>query len=203
LKNLSGTFAVTEKQSRANSNSRRKKMINKKMEDALNQQINEEMYSAYLYLAMVHYFEKMNLKGFAHWFMTQVQEEMLHTMKFRKYIADRGGEVTLKAINEPDHSWESPLALCDAALHHEFHITKCINDLMDLAIAEKDHATRSLLNWYVDEQVEEEDNFTQLVEKLKMIEDNKSMLLIMDTEMQQRMPGLNPFFPPPAPAPAA
>lgn len=178
-------------------------MINKKMEEALNKQINEEMYSAYFYMAMVHYFETVNLKGFAHWFMTQVQEEMLHSMKFRKYIADRGGEVRLSTINAPEHSFLSPLALCEAALNHEFHITECINNLMDLAISEKDHATRSLLNWYVDEQVEEEDNFTQVVEKLKMIGDNKAMLLMMDAEMMQRAPGMNPFFPTPAPAPAA
>lgn len=175
-------------------------MLNKKMEEALNQQVNEEMYSAYFYMAMVHYFEKMNLKGFAHWFMVQVQEEMLHTMKFRKYIADRGGEVRLLAINAPVADFPSPLALCEAALNHEFHITRCINNLMDLAIAEKDHATRSLLNWYVDEQVEEEDNFTQLVEKLKMIGDNKATLLMMDAELQQRPQGLNPFFPAPAAA---
>jgi ferritin len=172
-------------------------MIKKKMEDALNKQINEEAFSSYLYLAMVAYFEEQNLKGFAHWFKTQVQEEAFHMMKLYNHIIERGGSVKLEAIDKPKHGWDSPFQLFEEALNHERHITECINNLMDVAIEEKDHAARNLLNWFVDEQVEEEDQFTEIVEKLKMIGDNKAMLLMLDTEMTQRQPGQNPYFPSP------
>jgi len=173
-------------------------MIKKKMEDALNKQINEEMYSAYFYLAMVSYFENINLKGFAFWFKTQVQEEMFHMMKFHTFILERGGQVKLEAIAEPPQKFESPLKLIEEALKHERHITACINNLMDLAMDEKDHASRNLLNWFIDEQVEEEANFEEVLAKLQMVGDNKSMLLMLDNEMRQRPQGQNAFFPTPA-----
>jgi ferritin len=172
-------------------------MIKKKMEEALNKQINEEMYSAYFYLAMVSYCEKLSLKGFAHWLKAQVQEEMSHVMKFHGYIYGRGGEVKLEAIAKPQkEDWDSPLQLFQEALKHEEHISQCINNLMDVAVEIKDYASRNMLNWFVDEQVEEEETFCEIVEKLKMIGDNKAMLLMLDGEMQQRQPGINPFFAP-------
>jgi len=169
------------------------------MEAALNKQVNEEMYSSYFYLAMVSYFEKLNLKGFAHWFRTQVQEEMFHGMKIYNYLLTRGGSPALEAINKPTmQDWKSPLEVFEDALKHENFITDCIDKLMDLAIEEKDHASRNFLNWYVDEQVEEEENFTELVEKLRMIGDNNAPLLMLDAELGGRQPGTDPFFPAPA-----
>jgi ferritin len=167
------------------------------MEDALNKQINEEAFSAYFYLAMVSYFEQQNLKGFAHWFRTQVQEEMFHTMKFHNHLYERGGTVKLSAIKEPKQEWDSPFQLFEEAYKHEQYISQCINNLMDVAIAEKDHAARNLLNWFVDEQVEEEDSFSEILDKLKLIGDNGPMLLMLDSDMMQRQPGPNPFFPAP------
>lgn len=172
-------------------------MIKKRMVDALNKQINEEGFSSYLYLSMVTYFEMENLKGFAHWFRNQVQEEMFHMMKFYNYILERGGEPVLGAIEKPKFGWDSALQLFEEGLAHERHITECIDNLMDVAIEEKDHATRNLLNWFVDEQVEEEDQFTEILEKLKMIGDNKAMLLMLDNEMGSRQPGPSPYFPAP------
>lgn len=168
------------------------------MVDALNKQINEEGFSSYLYLSMVTYFEVENLKGFAHWFRTQVQEEMFHVMKFYNFILERGGEPKLDAIEKPKYGWDSPIQLFEEALAHERHITECIDNLVDAAIEEKDHAARNLLNWFVDEQVEEEDQFNEILDKLRMIGDNKAMLLMLDGEMAQRQPGPNPFFPAPA-----
>jgi len=162
-------------------------MLSQKMQDAYNKQINEEMYSAYLYLSMSAYFETINLKGFAHWMKIQFNEEMFHAMKFYTHIIERGGHVKLAAINQPEHKWNSPKEIYEASLNHEFHITKCIDDLMNLAIDERDHAGRNMLNWFVDEQVEEESNFTEILEKLKMIGDYTPMLLSLDKELSTRV----------------
>lgn len=175
-------------------------MIKKRVEEALNKQINEEMFSSYLYLAMSAYFESKSLLGFAHWMKTQAQEEMFHSMKFFKHILERGGHVALQAIAEPKREWSSTLNAFEEALAHEEHITACINDLMTVAIEEKDHAVQNLLKWFVDEQVEEEANANEIVDKLKMIGDHGPMLLMQDKEMGLRLPGPNPFFPPPAAA---
>jgi len=169
-------------------------MINKKIEEAFNKQINEEMYSSYLYLSMAAWFDSINLKGFSHWMKAQAQEEMFHAMKFFNHIIERGGDVALAAIAEPKKKWKSPLNVYEEALNHEKHITQCIEDLMDLAVEEKDHAGQNLLKWFVDEQVEEEDTFSEMVEKLKMIGDHNPMLLMQDKEMGQRIPGVNPYF---------
>ncbi len=166
-------------------------MISQKMQEALNKQINEETFSAYLYFSMAAYFENANLKGFANWMKIQAGEELFHTTKFYNHILDRGGEVKLLAVDEPQQKWDSALDAFEGALKHEQHITKCIHDLTDLAIESKDHAARNLLNWFVDEQVEEENTASEIVDKLKMIGDNGPMLLMLDSEMGQRQSTVN------------
>lgn len=169
-------------------------MIKKKIEEAFNKQINEEMFSFYLYLSMSAYFESKSLAGFSHWMRIQAQEEMFHAMKFYNHIVERGGTVSLTAIGEPKKEWTSALNVIEESLAHEQHITACIDNLMDLAIEEKDHAARSFLNWFVDEQVEEEANFMELVDRLKMVGENKPSMLMQDKELAGRQPGANPFF---------
>jgi len=167
-------------------------MLSPKMEKALNDQINAEMFSAYLYLAMVAYFQDKNLSGFANWMTVQNQEETFHAMKFFKYVAERGGRVTLGAIDKPQFEWESPLAAMEAAQKHEAYITGRINDLMNLAIKEKDHASVNFLNWFVAEQVEEEDSVNEVVQKLRMVGEGGGGLFMMDRDMATRV------FTPPA-----
>jgi ferritin len=155
-------------------------MISKKMQDALNNQINEEYFSSYLYLAMSAYFKSINLDGFAHWMKLQSAEEMAHAMKMYAYIYEQQGRVTLQAIGKPQFDWKSPLAAFEAAYKHEQKITGLINKLADMAMAEKDHATLGFLNWFVTEQVEEEAHASEIVEKLKMIKEAPQGLLMFD-----------------------
>ncbi len=162
-------------------------MLSPKLEKALNDQINAEMFSAYLYLAMVAYFQEKNLSGFANWMTVQNQEETFHAMKFFKYVAERGGRVTLDAIEKPQFEWESPLAAMEAAQKHEAYISGRINNLMDLAIKEKDHATANFLNWFVAEQVEEEDSVNEVVQKLRMVGTGGGGLFMMDRDMATRV----------------
>jgi ferritin len=161
-------------------------MISEKMEKALNGQINEEFYSAYLYLAMSAWFESQNLPGFASWMRVQMREETTHAMKFFEFIHERRGRVVLKGIKEPGKAWKSPLAAFEAALEHEQHITGCINDLANLAIAEKDHATAGLLQWFVKEQVEEEAAADRIVQMLRMAANAPGALLMLDHAMGER-----------------
>lgn len=161
-------------------------MISNKMEKALNEQINEELYSAYLYLAMSAWFESQNLPGFASWMKVQMREENAHAMKFFEFIHERRGRAVLKAIKEPGKDWKSPLAAFEAALEHEQHITGCINTLMNLAVAEKDHATAGLLQWFVKEQVEEEASADRIVQMLKMAANSPGALLMLDHAMGER-----------------
>ena len=161
-------------------------MLSKKMEKALNEQLNAELYSAYLYLAMSAWFESQNLPGFASWMKIQVREENAHAMKFFEFIHERRGRVLLKAIKEPGKEWDSPLAAFEAALEHEQHITGRINDLMNLAAAEKDHATAVLLQWFVKEQVEEEASADRIVQVLKMAANAPGALLMLDHQMGER-----------------
>ncbi len=161
-------------------------MISKTMEDAINKQINEEMYSAYLYLSMSAYFESANLKGFANWMYVQYQEEVEHAMKFYDHLKDRGGKLKLYTIEEPPNTWESPLDAFKATLKHEQHITKCINDLVDLAEEEKDRATYNMLQWFIDEQVEEEANDEEIIAQLEMVEGSKHGILMLDRELAKR-----------------
>ena len=167
-------------------------MISKKMEDALNEQVNAELFSAYLYLSMESWFKSKNLNGFANWMMVQTQEEMTHVMKIYGFIDERGGRISLKAIDGPPTEWDSPLAVFEAVYEHEQKVTGLINDLVDLAIKEKDHATNSFLQWFVSEQVEEEASADQAVQQLKMIENAPGGIFLFDRELGQRV------FTPPA-----
>jgi ferritin len=161
-------------------------MLTEKMEKALNEQINEELYSSYLYLAMSAWFESQNLPGFAAWMKVQAREEHGHAMKFFEFIHERRGMVALKAIKEPAREWKSPLAAFEAALGHEQHITGRINDLVNGAIAEKDHATAAFLQWFVTEQVEEEASADRIVQILKMAANAPGALLMLDHQMGER-----------------
>ena len=162
-------------------------MISEKMTEALNDQMNAEMYSAYLYMAMSAASTHSGYKGAAGWFMVQYQEEMTHAMKFYNYLVERGGRVMLKPIDGPETEWESPVEVFKAAYEHEQKVTGMINDLVDTAIKERDHATNSMLNWFVDEQVEEEASTSEIYEKLLMIGDNKSALFMLDKELGARV----------------
>lgn len=168
-------------------------MINKKINDAFNQQINEEIFSSYLYLSMATYFDSQGMAGFSHWFRLQAQEEMFHAMKFYHHIVERGGRVLLHAIKEPENKWGSTLKAFEAALKHEQHISACINSLMDLTMAEKDYASRSLLQWFVDEQVEEEASVGEIIDKLNLAGEKGQMLYMIDRELSGRQSGANPF----------
>ncbi len=162
-------------------------MIDKEMEKALNEQINNEIFSAYLYLSMSAHSTYLGLDGFANWFMVQYQEEMEHAMKFYDYINDRGGKVELLSLKQPDSEFDSPMDMFQKTLAHEQFITKCINDLVDLAIEKKDHSTQILLQWYVTEQIEEESNDNEIIAKLKLIGDNGNGLLMLDKELSARI----------------
>jgi ferritin len=161
-------------------------MLSKKMEKALNEQINAELYSAYLYLSMAAWFQSQNLPGFAAWMRVQTKEEDGHAMKLFDFINERRGRVALKAVEEPAKEWKSPLAAFEAAFEHEQYITGRINDLVNLAAEEKDHAAHNFLQWFVKEQVEEESSADSVVQKLKMAEKAPGALLMIDQAMGQR-----------------
>ena len=162
-------------------------MITKKMQQALNEQINAELYSAYLYLSMEAYFKSENLPGFANWMRAQTQEELMHAMKIYDFLNERGGRVILKPIEEPQTQWDSPLAALEAVYKHEQKVTGLINDLVNLAIGEKDHATNSFLQWFVNEQVEEEASADEVVQKLKRLEKAPGGLFMIDQELGRRV----------------
>ncbi|MCE5248758.1 ferritin [bacterium] len=162
-------------------------MLSKKMEKALNEQINKEMYSSYLYLSMVAYFESLNLPGFSQWMRVQTQEELFHGMKIYDHINQRGGRVVLKAIDAPVTEWASPLAAFEAAYDHEKFITNSINKLVDLARTEHDHATDIFLQWYVTEQIEEEMNADTISRQLKLAGESPNALLMLDRELGARV----------------
>ena len=170
-----------------------KTMITPKIEKAFNEQLNAELYSAYLYYSMAAYFESINLAGFANWMMTQFQEEQFHASKFYRYINERGGRVLLTAIESPPTEWDSPLAAFEATLAHEQKVTGLINGLADMAMEQKDHASMSFLQWFVDEQVEEESSVNTVLGQLKIIKGSPQALLMLDKELSQRI-----FTPPSA-----
>ncbi|MBN1909208.1 MAG: ferritin [Pirellulales bacterium] len=170
-------------------------MLSAKMEAALNAQINAEYYSSYLYLSMSAYCREMNLEGFASWLRIQADEEMIHAMKIYDFVHERSGRVTLTAIDAPPTEWESPLAVFEATFAHEQHVTALINKLVDLAISESDHATNSFLQWFVNEQVEEEASADAVLQKLKLLANAPGGLFMLDREL-----GLRPAATPPAPA---
>jgi ferritin len=162
-------------------------MLSKKMESALNEQINREMYSAYLYMAMSADSTFKGLKGFANWFMVQYHEEMLHAMKMYEYVTRQGGSVRLKAIAEPPATFASAMDMFQQTLKHEQFVTQCINDLSNLAVQEKDHASQVFLQWYVSEQVEEEENDNDVIAQLKLVGGDTAGLFMLDKEMAARM----------------
>ena len=172
-------------------------MLTDKMNEALNQQVNEELYSAYLYLSMAAYFEDLNLAGFAHWLRCQVQEEIVHAMKIYDFVVERSGRVKLQPIKGPQADWESPSDAFAGAYKHECYISGCINKLVDLARDARDHATDAMLQWFVNEQVEEEASADTVVQKLKLVGNRGDGLFMLDQEMNQRV-----FTPPPAPGQA-
>lgn len=162
-------------------------MISEKMEKAFLDQINKELYSEYLYLSMKAYFANLNLMGFANWMDVQVQEEHAHAMGMFNYVIERGGKVTLEAIDKPQTDWESALAVFEHILSHEEFVTSRINALMDVAESEKDRASMAFLNWYIKEQVEEEDTVNGILAQLKLIGCDKCALLSLDKELAARV----------------
>jgi ferritin len=161
-------------------------VISKKMQDAINAQINAELYSAYLYLSMSSYFEGLNLTGFAKWLRVQFGEEQEHAFKFFDYVHERGGDVVLEAIEKPKSTWDSPLAAFKEVLAHEQHVTALINQLYEVALEEKDYASQVFLQWYLTEQVEEEDNASSVVASLESIEARESVIYQFDVVMGRR-----------------
>ena len=161
-------------------------MINEKLEKAFNDQINKELYSENLYLSMQAYFERLNLKGFVNWMSVQVQEEHAHALGMFDYLNQRGGTIELEAIDKPETDWASPLAVFEQVLEHEEYVTSRINALMDAAEETKDRAAMSFLNWYLKEQVEEEDNVGNVLATLKLIGDDKKALLMLDKDLAAR-----------------
>jgi ferritin len=159
------------------------------MQEALSQQVNAELYSAYLYLSMAVHCETENLSGFAHWLRLQYQEETGHGLKILDYILERGSKAELGAIEGPPTSWESPKAVFQNVFEHEQHVTGLINKLVDLAIEESDHATNNFLQWFVAEQVEEEATADGILQKLNLIGDAPGGLFMLDRELGQRAPG--------------
>ena len=161
-------------------------MLSKKLQDAMNEQIKNELYSAYLYLSMSAYCEEANLPGFAHWMRLQAQEEEAHAMKFYGFIYERGGRVVLQAIDQPPVEFQSPRAVFEQTLEHEQKVTAMIHDLYALAVQEKDYASQIFLQWFVTEQVEEEASATQILETLKMIGDKGHALIMLDRQLGSR-----------------
>ena len=162
-------------------------MIKKEVLESINQQINAESYSAYMYLSMSAYFEEMGLSGFANWMKIQYQEESAHALKFFNYLTERKGKVSLKAVAQVPIDYNGIVDVFEKTLTHEIHVTDLINHLMDVAVAASDHATQSFLKWFVDEQVEEESNVEKILDMLKLIKGEGNGLFMMDREMQTRV----------------
>jgi len=164
-------------------------VLNPKVEKAMNEQIRNELFSGYLYLSMSAYFETSNLPGFAHWMRLQAEEEQEHALKFFDFVHDRGGRVLLQAIEQPTVEFESPLAVFELTLEHERKVTGLIHELYALAVQEKDYASQVMLQWFIDEQVEEEKNAEQIVELLKMVGDQGQPLVMLDRQLGERAEG--------------
>jgi ferritin len=153
---------------------------------ALNDQLQAEFYSAYLYLSMSAYLEDKGLEGMANWMTVQFQEEQSHALKIFNYIAERGGRPELQSIEKPKRDWDSPLAAFENSLEHERMISGRINDLADMAVKEKDHATHNMLQWFIAEQVEEEANVESIVTQLRLVGEQGPGLFMIDREMKSR-----------------
>ncbi len=162
-------------------------MLNKRVEQELNKQINAELYSAYFYLSMSAYFESKNLNGFANWMRIQAQEEQSHAMKIYDYVNERGGRVTLTEIESPQTEWNNAKTVFEDVYKHEQLVTSLINNLVTIANEEKDYATFNFLQWFISEQVEEEANASDILEQLNFIGDNTSGIFMLDRELKQRV----------------
>lgn len=161
-------------------------MLEDPIEEALNEQINAELSSEYLYLSMAAYYEDEGLPGFASWMRAQANEENAHAMRIYDYILERDGRVTLDSIDSPQTEWPSPVEAFEAAYEHEIEITEMIDDLVELAREENDNATENMLQWFVAEQVEEEATAKDILDKLEYVDDDGSGLLMIDQELGQR-----------------
>lgn len=161
-------------------------MLSKPVQNAINNQINKEFYSAYLYLSMAAYFQATNLPGFAHWMTVQAKEEADHAMKFYNYINESNGKVVLEAIDKPSSDFKSPLDVMKKALEHEKKVTASINAIYELAVKEKDYPTQVMLQWFITEQVEEEKTTSDIIEMLKMIGDAPAGLIMADRQLGAR-----------------
>jgi len=161
-------------------------MLSKAVQEAMNEQIKNELYSAYLYLSMAAHFEVENLPGFAHWMQLQSQEEVSHAMKFFHFVNERGGRVVLEAIDKPPVEFDSPTAVFEQTLEHERKVTAMINDLYSLAVKEDDYASQVMLHWFIEEQVEEESTATQILETLRMAGEKSQALLMLDRQLGAR-----------------
>ena len=163
-------------------------MFTEEIQQAMNDQIQHEVESAYIYLSMAAYFDAENFPGFAQWMKIQYEEEMAHAFRFYDYINDRGGRVKLQPVDQPPIEFDSPLAAFQAALEHEQKITADIDRLYALAVDEKDYPSQTFLQWFIDEQVEEEQHVGEVVENLKMVGDTSHAILMLDRELGQRQP---------------
>ena len=161
-------------------------MLSKAVQDAINEQIKNELYSSYLYLSMAAHFESTNLPGFGHWMKIQAMEEVKHAMKFFEYVFERGGKVMLKAIDQPPSDFKSPLEIFKSAHKHEQKVTAMIHKLYELALKENDYPSQVMLQWFIKEQVEEEKNAEGIVEQLKMAGDSSAALLMADRQFAAR-----------------
>jgi ferritin len=164
-------------------------MLTKAMQDAINEQIKNELYSAYLYLAMSNQLEEKNLGGFANWLQVQFHEEQGHALKFMEYLHDRGGKVELKAIDQPPAMWSTNLEVFQQVLEHEKKVTNLIHKLYALALKENDYATQLMLQWFISEQVEEEKNASDIIAQLEMITAHDTAVLMLDHDLGKRKLG--------------
>lgn len=167
-------------------------MLSTKMQDAFNRQLNEELFSSYLYMSMSAYFESANLKGMASWMRVQAQEELAHAMKFFSFIHERDGQAVLTGIEGPKTEWSSALDAFEDTYKHECKITGLINDLVESSLAEKDYAANAFLQWFVTEQVEEEASAKEVRDKLRFVGDDNVVLFMLDQELGQRTVALTP-----------
>ena len=170
-------------------------MLNDTMLDTLNEQLNGEIYSSYLYFSMAGYFESLSLKGFANWMEIQAQEEIMHAHRIYKYIVDKGSRPRMAPVDAPPHDWESPLDAMEKVYAHECTISQQINACVTLSLQENDHSTNTMMQWFVSEQVEEEASADEVVQKLKLISDNSTGLFLLDSDLGKRTleaePGAN------------
>ncbi|HBM17329.1 MAG TPA: ferritin [Lentisphaeria bacterium] len=161
--------------------------MNPKIEEALNRQINMELYSSYLYMAMSAYLKRLNLPGFSHWLEIQAREELGHALRLSNYVLNRGVSIVFEKIAKPPHSWESAMEVFKAAYEHEQLVTSCITEITDLAIREKDYTTSSQLQWFLKEQTEEEANELEIYRQLKSSDNSSEVIIMLDRELAKRV----------------